>query len=195
MLLVDKLKSYNVILASASPRRRELLKGLEFDFSCCSSDVDESYPPNLEGAQIPLFLAEKKADAFLDKMEDHDLILTADTVVLLDDRVLGKPKDIDEAAEMLRALSGRTHKVITAMCILTKNKRRSFHSMSDVTFTNVSEEEITHYLDKYRPLDKAGAYGVQEWIGFIGIEKLVGSFYNVMGLPVHRLYRELNAFL
>ncbi|MBO8447266.1 MAG: septum formation protein Maf [Bacteroidetes bacterium] len=195
MLLTEKLKNYNVILASASPRRRELLQGLEFDFTCKPVDIDESYPPNLEGAQIPLYIADKKADAYLPEMKDNDLVITADTVVIADDFVLGKPADLDEARKMLQLLSGHTHKVITGICLTTKSKRRSFHSMSEVTFTELSEEEINHYLQTYKPLDKAGAYGVQEWIGFIGIEKLVGSFYNVMGLPVHRLYRELNAFL
>ena len=128
-------------------------------------------------------------------MKDNDLVITADTVVIAEDFVLGKPADLDEARKMLQLLSGHTHKVITGICLTTKSKRRSFHSMSEVTFTELSEEEINHYLQTYKPLDKAGAYGVQEWIGFIGIEKLVGSFYNVMGLPVHRLYRELNAFL
>lgn len=195
MLLTEKLKNYNVVLVSASPRRRELLKGLEFDFSCKSVDIDESYPPNLEGAQIPLYIADKKADAFLPMMGDKDLVITADTVVIAEDLVLGKPHDINEAKKMLEMLSGKTHKVITGICLMTKNKRRSFHSMSEVTFTELSDEEINHYLNIYKPFDKAGAYGVQEWIGFIGIEKLVGSFYNVMGLPVHRLYREMNAFL
>lgn len=195
MLLTEKLKNYNVVLVSASPRRRELLKGLEFDFSCKSVDIDESYPPNLEGAQIPLYIADKKADAFLPMMGDKDLVITADTVVIAEDLVLGKPQDINEAKKMLEMLSGKTHKVITGICLMTKNKRRSFHSMSEVTFTELSDEEINHYLNIYKPFDKAGAYGVQEWIGFIGIEKLVGSFYNVMGLPVHRLYREMNAFL
>lgn len=195
MLLTEKLKDYNVVLVSASPRRRELLKGLEFDFSCKSVDIDESYPPNLEGAQIPLYIADKKADAFLPIMGDKDLVITADTVVIAEDLVLGKPHDINEAKKMLEMLSGKTHKVITGICLMTKNKRRSFHSMSEVTFTELSDEEIDHYLNIYKPFDKAGAYGVQEWIGFIGIEKLVGSFYNVMGLPVHRLYREMNAFL
>ncbi len=195
MLLTEKLKDYNVILVSASSRRRELLKGLEFDFECRSVDVDESYPPNLEGAQIPIYIADKKADAYAPQMSGKDLVITADTIVLTDNEVLGKPKDIEEARKMLHLLSGCTHHVITGMCIMSKNKRRNFHSMSEVSFTKLSDEEIDHYLEKYKPFDKAGAYGVQEWIGYIGIEKLVGSFYNVMGLPVHRLYRELNAFL
>lgn len=195
MLLTEKLKDYNVVLVSASPRRRELLKGLEFDFSCKSVDIEESYPQNLEGAQIPLYIADKKAEAFFPMMGNTDLVITADTVVIAEDLVLGKPHDINEAKKMLELLSGKTHKVITGICLMTKHKRRSFHSMSEVTFTELSDEEIDHYLNAYKPLDKAGAYGVQEWIGFIGIEKLVGSFYNVMGLPVHRLYREMNAFL
>lgn len=195
MLLSEKLKRYNVILASASPRRKELLKGLEVRFSCRPADIDESYPENLEGAQIPMYLADKKADALKPEMAENDLIITADTVVICESEVLGKPADEAEAVNMLHTLSGGTHKVITGMCIMTALKRRSFHSLSDVTFTSLSDEEILHYVRKYKPYDKAGAYGVQEWIGYIGIEKLVGSFYNVMGLPVHRLYRELNSFL
>ncbi|MBO4370972.1 MAG: septum formation protein Maf, partial [Paludibacteraceae bacterium] len=185
--MTDKLKDYEVVLVSQSPRRRELLSGLEISFIATSVDTDENYPENLSGAQIPTYIAEQKAEAYKPLLKDKTIAITADTVVLCNDTVLGKPKSREDAIEMLHNLQGNTHKVITAVCICTKNKSRSFHAISDVTFAPISDEEITHYIDRYQPFDKAGAYGVQEWIGFIGINKLVGSYYNVMGLPTHRL--------
>lgn len=195
MLLPEKLKDYNVVLVSQSPRRRELLKGLEIDFECTSVECDERYPEWLQGAQIPTYIAEQKADAFLPQMRENTLAITADTVVIVNDMVLGKPKDKSEANKMLQIISNNSHKVITGVCIFTKSKRRTFHALSEVTFTALSSEEIEYYISKYKPFDKAGSYGIQEWIGFIGMEKIVGSFYNVMGLPIQRLYKELNAFL
>ena len=195
MLLPEKLENYNVVLVSKSPRRRELLKGLEIDFDCTSVESDERYPEWLQGAQIPTYIAEQKADAFMPQMTDTTLAITADTVVLVNDKVLCKPADKSEAEQMLQIISNNSHKVITGVCIFTKNKRRTFHALSEVTFTALSMEEIEHYVTKYKPFDKAGSYGIQEWIGFIGMEKIVGSYYNVMGLPVQRLYKELNTFL
>jgi len=195
MLLKEKLERYNVVLVSQSPRRRELLKGLEVDFTSTSVDTDESYPATLEGAQIPLYIAEQKADAYMPKMSDDTLAITADTVVLVAGKVLGKPADAKEARQMLQMLSGNVHQVITGVCIFTKGKRRSFHALSEVTFAALSAEEIDHYIEVYKPFDKAGSYGVQEWIGYIAMEKIVGSYFNVMGLPVQRLYKELNQFL
>lgn len=195
MLLKEKLERYNVVLVSQSPRRRELLKGLEVDFTSTSVDTDESYPATLEGAQIPLYIAEQKADAYMPQMSDDTLAITADTVVLVAGKVLGKPADAKEARQMLQMLSGNVHQVITGVCIFTKSKRRSFHALSEVTFAALSAEEIDHYIEVYKPFDKAGSYGVQEWIGYIAMEKIVGSYFNVMGLPVQRLYKELNQFL
>ena len=195
MLLAEKIKKYHVVLVSQSPRRRELLKGLEIDFTATRVDTDEHYPATLEGAQIPTFIAERKADAFLPSMQPDTLAITADTVVICGNNVLGKPQDEEDARRMLRTLSGNTHKVITGVCIRTLEKQRSFHAISEVTFARLTDQEIDHYIACYHPTDKAGSYGIQEWIGYIGIEKLVGSFYNVMGLPTHRLYQELNLFL
>lgn len=195
MLLNEIIKNYNVVLVSQSPRRRELLKGLEIEFTSTSVDTAENYPVNLEGAQIPVFIAELKADAYMSQMSDDTLAITADTIVLAGGKVLGKPHDAKEASEMLRTLSGKTHQVITGVCIFTKKMRRTFHAMSEVTFATLREEEIAHYIEVYKPFDKAGSYGVQEWIGYVGIEKINGSYFNVMGLPVQRLYKELEQLI
>ena len=190
--MLDNLKKYKVILASNSPRRKELLAGLGVDYEVRTlPDVDESYPDTLKGADIPLFIAKEKADAYLDMMKPGELMITADTIVWLDGKVLGKPKDREDAMRMLRAMSGRTHEVFTGVCITTTEWQRSFTAQTEVRFAELSEEEITYYVDTYKPMDKAGAYGVQEWIGFIGVENISGSYYNIMGLPVQRLYKEL----
>lgn len=189
---LDNLKKYKVILASNSPRRKELLTGLGIDYEVRTlPDVDESYPETLKGADIPLYIAKEKADAYLGMMQPGELIITADTIVWLDDKVLGKPRDRREALQMLREMSGRTHEVFTGVCITTTEWQRSFAAQTEVRFSPLSEEEITYYVDKFKPMDKAGAYGVQEWIGFIGVENISGSYYNIMGLPVQKLYREL----
>lgn len=190
--MLDNLKKYKVILASNSPRRKELLAGLGVDYEVRTlPDVDESYPDTLKGADIPLFIAKEKADAYLDMMKPGELMITADTIVWLDGKVLGKPKDREDAMRMLRAMSGRTHEVFTGVCITTTEWQRSFTAQTEVRFAELSEEEITYYVDTYKPMDKAGAYGVQEWIGFIGVENISGSYYNIMGLPVQKLYKEL----
>ena len=190
--MLDNLKKYKVILASNSPRRKELLAGLGVDYEVRTlPDVDESYPDTLQGADIPLYIAKEKADAYRDMLQSGELMITADTIVWLDGKVLGKPKDREDALCMLRAMSGRTHEVFTGVCITTTEWQRSFAARTEVLFSKLSEEEITYYIDKFQPMDKAGAYGVQEWIGFIGVENISGSYYNIMGLPVQRLYKEL----
>ena len=194
MLLKDKIKNYDVVLVSQSPRRRELLKGLEIDFTSTSVDTDESYPTSLKGADIPIYIATQKADAYLPQMEDNTLAITADTVVFIDNQILEKPSERAAAIAMLQHLSGNTHQVITGVCIQTKQKRVTFSATSEVTFANLTAEEIEHYVDFYKPFDKAGSYGVQEWIGYIGIEKIVGSYFNVMGLPIQKLYKKLITF-
>ena len=189
---MDNLKKYKVILASNSPRRKELLAGLGVDYEVRTlPDVDESYPETLQGADIPLYIAKEKADAYVAMMQPGELMITADTIVWLDGRVLGKPRDRQDALQMLRTMSGRTHEVFTGVCITTTDWQRSFTAQTEVRFATLSEEEIAYYVDNFQPMDKAGAYGVQEWIGFIGVENISGSYYNIMGLPVQKLYREL----
>jgi len=177
-------------LASNSPRRRELLAGLGLSYEIrVIAGIDESYPLNLPVAEIPLFISQKKAEAYT--LTDAELLITADTIVCLDNQVLGKPKDNAEACQMLTMLSGRTHQVITGVTLKTTGWMHSFSSTSNVTFTQLTAEEIEYYVKTYHPLDKAGAYGIQEWIGHIGVTRLEGSYFNVMGLPVQRLYSEL----
>ncbi len=184
--------NYKYILASGSPRRRELLAGLGIDFEVRLLDgIDESYPDGLSGEQIAEHISRQKAEAYRPTLGSDELVITADTIVYLDGEVLGKPKDEADACQMLRNLSGKTHEVITGVTLLTQQQMRSFASVSRVSFAQLTEEEIQHYVTHYRPLDKAGAYGIQEWIGFIGVERIEGSYFNVMGLPVQRLYTEL----
>lgn len=191
--MLDNLKKYKLILASNSPRRKELLTGLGLTYEVrILPDVDESYPATLQGADIPLFIAAEKADAYKASLQPGELMITADTIVWLEGKVLGKPRDRDDALQMLRAMSGRTHEVFTGVCLTTTGWQRRFSSRTEVRFAVLSEEEINYYVDTYRPMDKAGAYGVQEWIGYIGVEYIAGSYYNIMGLPVQRLYRELS---
>lgn len=190
------MKNYKYILASGSPRRKELLSGLELNFEIRLIDgIDESYPDGLRDEEIPQVISQKKAKAYLPTLAPNELLITADTVVCLDNKVLGKPADEQEAEQMLHELSGRTHQVITGVTLATRSKQHTFASISNVTFTNLSQEEIHHYVTHYRPLDKAGAYGIQEWIGYVGVERIEGSYFNVMGLPVQRLYTELKKFI
>ena len=180
---------YNIILGSQSPRRQELLHGLDVNFTVNVIDgLEENYPATLQGEDIPMFLAQQKADAYRNALTPHDMLITADTIVWLDGIVYGKPKDEADAKKMLRALSGKTHDVITGVCVTTTERQEIFAAISKVTFASFSDDEINYYIEKYRPMDKAGSYGVQEWIGYIGVERIDGSFYNVMGLPVQRLY-------
>lgn len=190
--MLDNLKKYHIILASNSPRRRELLSGLGVDYEVRTlPGVDESYPDTLSGEDIPVYISREKAAAYLPSIAPDELIITADTIVWLDGQVLGKPADEADACRMLRELSGRTHQVITGVTLSTAAFQKSFAVTSEVEFAPLTEEEIMYYVDHYRPLDKAGAYGVQEWIGFIGVRRLSGSYFNVMGLPIQRLYQEL----
>lgn len=193
--MLDNLKKYNVMLASKSPRRRELLQQMRIPFHTVSvGNLKEEYPADLPAAEVPEFLANLKADAFQRIMHPGDLIITADTVVILDGKILGKPRDREEARGMLRSLSGRTHTVVTGVAVTTAERRVSFSTHTDVRFAEIPERDIEFYVDNYSPLDKAGAYGIQEWIGCVAVESIEGSYYNVMGLPVHRLYRELLTF-
>ena len=190
--MLDNLEKYKVILASGSPRRRELMVGLGVNYEVrILPDVDESYPDTLQGEEIPLYIAKEKADAYIPMMQPDELIITADTIVWLDGKVLGKPRDREDALQMLRTMSGRTHEVFTGVCITTTDWQRSFTAQTEVRFATLSEDEIIYYVDNFKPMDKAGAYGVQEWIGFIWVENISGSYYNIMGLPVQKLYREL----
>ena len=193
--MLDNLKNYHIILASNSPRRRELLGGLGIDYEVrVLSDIDECYPATLPVADIAEFIAAKKADAYRATMADDELIITADTVVICGNEVMGKPTDEADACRMLRQLSGRVHHVTTGVCLTTSQQQRRFSVTTEVTFKQLSDEEINYYVTRYRPFDKAGAYGIQEWIGYIGCTGLNGSYYNVMGLPVQRIYQELLKF-
>ena len=185
-----------IILASNSPRRRELLAGLGYPYEVRVLDgIDESYPDTLRGSEVASYISRVKADAYRNTMAEDELIITADTIVCLDDKVLGKPADEAEAMAMIRSLSGRNHQVYTGVTILTSEASSTFVSRTDVTFAALTEEEIQHYVVHYRPMDKAGAYGIQEWIGYIGVERIEGSYFNVMGLPVQRLYTELKKYI
>lgn len=196
LFMLDNIKKYKVILASASPRRKELMQGLDLEFEVRALPcVDESFPDTLQGGDIPLYISKKKADAYRPFMADDELVITADTIVWLDGVALGKPADEEEARRMLGNMSGKTHSVFTGVAITTKEVQLSFVAQSDVTFAALSAEEIDYYIAKYRPMDKAGAYGAQEWIGYIGMSNIVGSYFNVMGLPVQRLYSELKKIL
>lgn len=189
------VNDYKIILASNSPRRRELLAGLGIEFEVrVLPGIDESYPASMPAAETAEYIAGKKAAAYRQVMADDELVITADTVVIVGDEVLGKPADTQMAAQMLRKLSGRTHQVMTGVCITTSEQTVSFSVKTDVTFKQLAEDEIEYYIKKYQPLDKAGAYGIQEWIGYIGCTGLNGSYYNVMGLPVQRIYTELQRF-
>lgn len=186
------LDHYRIVLASNSPRRKELLTGLGLPFTVRTiAGLEESYPPTLQGEEIPLYLSKQKAEAYLATMANDEMIITADTVVCLDGTVLGKPHDEAEAHEMLTLLSGRTHEVITGICITTKERTHSFAVRTKVTFCTLSNEEINHYVTHYRPFDKAGSYGIQEWIGYVGVERVEGSYFNVVGLPIQQLYQTL----
>ena len=189
--MLSNLNNYNIILASQSPRRNELLQGLNIPFNVEVIDVEESYPSQLVGVDIPMYLAEKKADAYIEKMQENTLLITADTIVWHEGSVFGKPTDKEDATRMLKSLSGKTHQVITGVCISTLFKRKTFHVISEVRFTRLNPDEIEYYIQNFKPYDKAGAYGVQEWIVYIGVEYIEGSYFNVMGLPVQRLYTEL----
>lgn len=193
-MLKDKLKQYKIILASGSPRRQQFLKDLDIDFEIRLKDVEEIYPDALKGVEITDFLAELKAAAFADNLADNEILITSDTIVWHEDKALGKPKDYDDAFTMLQSLSGKTHEVITSVCIKTKVATETFNETSRVTFNVLSDEEIKYYLDNYKPYDKAGAYGIQEWIGLVAIAEIEGSYVNVVGLPVDKVYQHLKKY-
>jgi septum formation protein len=185
---------YNYILASQSPRRQELLKSLGIEFQVRLKEVEENYPEDLQVQQIPEYLARLKSNPFMSELTDKDLLITADTIVLLNGEVIGKPSGREGAETMLRKLSGNEHQVISGVCLSSQKKQKVFSALTNVLFKQLSEKEIQYYISVFRPFDKAGAYGIQEWIGFIGITHIEGSFYNVMGLPVQKLYEEILHF-
>lgn len=186
---------YHLILASNSPRRKELLSGIDVEYEVLAlPDIDESYPDDLPHEEIPEFLAKKKALAYISLMQDDTLLITADTVVLLHDRILGKPLDKEDAKQMLKELSGETHRVVTGVCLTSRQKQACFSDTAHVTFGLLTDEEIDYYVERYNPSDKAGAYGVQEWIGYVGVKRIEGSYFNVMGLPIFKVYQELRRF-
>ncbi|CAM1348103.1 Maf family nucleotide pyrophosphatase [Tenacibaculum crassostreae] len=191
-MLSTKLSKYNIILASKSPRRHELIKSLDISFSIKTKEVEEIYPENLKHSKITDYLAELKATPFTSELNENDLLITSDTIVWLNNKALGKPKDYDDAFNMLKELSNATHEVITSISLTSKNFQQTFNDVTTVTFKKLSNEEIDYYINTYKPFDKAGAYGIQEWIGKIGITKMNGSYFNVMGFPVHKLYKELS---
>lgn len=192
--LANHLSGYSITLGSQSPRRKELFAGLNLPFAVKVLEVDERYPAEMSAEEVPEFLARLKALPFRQNFQSNDLLITADTIVLIDNEVLGKPMDYEHAFEMLKRLSGKKHVVITGVCITSADKQSTFSDHTDVYFRSLSDDEIDYYLTHYRPYDKAGSYGVQEWIGYVAIEKIEGSYFNVMGLPIQRLYEELLNF-
>lgn len=191
-IILPNLKQYKIVLCSNSPRRKELLKGLGLNFQTRIIDgIDESYDKSLPGEDIAKMISEKKAESYKATMSSDELIITADTIVYVDGEVLGKPQDRNDAVRMLKMISGKCHDVITGVCLLTSNKRISFSVKTKVSFAQITDDEISFYIENYKPYDKAGAYGIQEWIGYIGVDSIQGSYFNVMGLPIQRLYSEL----
>ncbi len=187
-----KLTDYHIILASNSPSRKELLSGIDVDYTIKTlRDVDESYPVSMPKEEIAEFVARRKASVYLSELKENELVITADTVVLMDDTILGKPANKADAKRMLHMLSGKTHRVITGVCMATRKKEVSFSDTTFVTFAMLTDAEIDYYVEKYLPLDKAGAYGIQEWIGYAAVERIEGSYFNVMGLPIYKVYRAL----
>jgi len=195
-MISEILKNYSIILASKSPRRQYLLKELGIDFEIMiNPETDESYPPKLAKEEIPVYLADMKARQAMIVIPDKTLLITADTIVWLNGKVINKPAGFTEAIKMLEELSGEVHEVLTGVCLSTSQKRHSFYTSTLVYFARLSNEEIRYYVEQYKPFDKAGAYGIQEWIGYSGIERIEGSYFNVMGLPIQELYREMIKFL
>jgi len=193
--MLENLKKYHIILASNSPRRRELLAGLGIDFEVkVLPDIAETYPDELPACQIAEYIAQEKAAAYSALMKPDELVITADTIVVVDGEVMGKPSNAEDARRMLCKLSDKTHQVTTGVCLTTLSRQKHFSVTTDVTFKQLSMEEIDYYVDRYRPFDKAGAYGIQEWIGYVGVTSLNGSYFNVMGLPVQRIYVEIERF-
>lgn len=190
-MLADKLKKYHLILASASPRRQQLLRDLGFDFEVRLKEIEEVYPKNLKAEEITNYLAELKAKAFENELSNNDILITSDTIVWHEEKALEKPKNKTEAFEMLKSLSGKTHKVISSVCLKRTVETLTFFDVTYVTFLHLNDEEIEYYIEQFKPFDKAGAYGIQEWIGLIGVSKIEGSYTNVVGLPTHLIYKNL----
>lgn len=193
--MLENLNKYEIVLASNSPRRKELLQRMGVNFKVRTLfGIDESYPDSLRGEDIVCYISRNKAKAYQSSMAPNELLITADTIVYVDGEVMGKPKNAEQAKEMLHKLSGKTHQVITGVTIVTAKRTENFGVTSQVKFTNITDEEINFYVDNYLPFDKAGAYGIQEWIGIVAVEKIKGSYFNVVGLPVQRLYQKLKTF-
>ncbi len=193
--MLENLNKYEIVLASNSPRRKELLQRMGVNFKVRTLfGIDESYPDSLRGEDIVCYISRNKAKAYQSSMAPNELLITADTIVYVDGEVMGKPKNAEQAKEMLHKLSGKTHQVITGATIVTAKRTENFGVTSQVKFTNITDEEINFYVDNYLPFDKAGAYGIQEWIGIVAVEEIKGSYFNVVGLPVQRLYQKLKTF-
>lgn len=193
-MIIRNLNKYRIILASRSPRRQQLLRELGIRFDVVLKDYPETYPGNLKGEEIALYVAHEKAKLFEKEISDNEIVITADTIVWCNNKVLGKPSDEDDAKRMIMEISGNTHEVITGVCLYSALKNKTFAVTTKVTFDTLSDDEISFYIDKYKPFDKAGAYGIQEWIGIAACSHIEGSYFNVVGLPVQRLYRELMDF-
>ena len=193
-MLKEKLKGYKIILASGSPRRQQFFKDLDLDFEIKLKEVEEIYPDTLQGVEITNFLAELKANSFNNDIQPNEIIVTSDTIVWFENKALGKPKDADDAFQMLQSMAGKTHEVITSVCFKTISKSDLLHTITKVTFNPISDEEIQYYIQNYKPFDKAGAYGIQEWIGLMAISKIEGSYTNVVGLPTDLVYDYLSNF-
>jgi septum formation protein len=193
-MLKDKLSNYKIILASGSPRRQQFFKDLDLDFEIRLKDIEEIYPESLQGVEITNYLAQLKASAFKDELKANEILVTSDTIVWLNNKALGKPKDYDDAFTILRSLSNETHEVITSVCFTTIDKTETIFEVTKVTINTLSDEEIRYYLDNYKPFDKAGAYGIQEWIGLVGISRVDGSYTNVVGLPTEKVYQYLSNY-
>lgn len=194
-MIIDDLNKYRIILASRSPRRQQVLQELGIKFEVVVRDYDESYPEELKGKEIAEYLSGEKARHYLAEINDNEIIITADTIVWCNDKVLGKPADAEEAKNMIRELSGNVHDVITGVTLLSNKNEKTFTDLTRVTFEEMSREEISYYVENFKPFDKAGAYGIQEWIGITACSRIEGSYFNVVGLPVQKLYKELKEFI
>ena len=193
-MLKEKLQGKHLILASGSPRRQHFFQELDLEFEIRLKEIKEDYPNHLKKEEITDYLAKLKASPFKNELKENDILITADTIVWLNNKAIGKPKNTEDAENMLKTLSGKSHKVISSVCITSVEKQIVFNDVTEVTFKVLSKEEIQFYIKKYQPFDKAGSYGIQEWIGYIGIEKITGSYFNVMGFPVHKFYQQLLIF-
>jgi len=191
-MLKNKLRNYHLVLASGSPRRQQFFKDLDLDFEIRLKDIEEIYPPELKAEEITNYLAELKANAFEGELQANEILITSDTIVWHNNKALGKPKDEQDAFAILKSLSNATHEVITSVCFKTNSETKLLHEITKVTFNELSEDAIRYYIENYKPFDKAGAYGIQEWIGFVGVSKIEGSYANVMGMPTDKVYEYLN---